>query len=157
MLAPTGTREVLCLSMSTSCLSMAMGSSIFGLESSTTMAVISLVSEAIGTWTVEFFSSSTLPVPSSTTSTDCEPSGTASAAAVNELSNTATIFLSMLGILGREECIGRQKLTRRKTSLAMRQYFLRIEDNIKVVSRLLNVTPRFHLFLLRGPDPGLKK
>src|SRR5476649_1036485 len=120
MLAPTGTREVLCLSVSTSSLSMAMGSSMFGLESSTTMAVISLVSDAIGTCTLEFFSSSTLPVPSSTTSTDCEPSGTASAATVTVLNNTATvaaiIFLSM-GIGWAGSSIGRT------IDLALRQYF----------------------------------
>src|SRR5471030_3223868 len=120
MVAPTGTREVLCLSVSTSSLSMAMGSSMFGLESSTTMAVISLVSEAIGTCTLEFFSSSTLPVPSSTTSADCEPSGTARAAAVAVLNKTATataaIFLSMGGIVGWAS-IGRTSY------LALRQYF----------------------------------
>src|SRR5437764_15416772 len=60
------------------------------------MAVISLVREAIGATWVEFFSNRTLPVSSSTTSTDCEPNGTARAAALEIVINTAAkIFLIM--------------------------------------------------------------
>ncbi len=98
MAAPTGTREVLCLSVSTSSLSMLICSSISSLESSTTIAVINLVREAIGTTAVAFFSTSTLPVSSSTTSTDCEPKGTANAAAEIDISRAAVIFLNMIGL-----------------------------------------------------------
>jgi len=56
------------------------------------MAVMSLVSEAMGTTTLEFFSSKILPVPSSTTRMDWEPKGTAMAAVESVISTAANIF-----------------------------------------------------------------
>ena len=73
------------------------------LASSTTIAVISLVSEAIETTRSAFFSSSTLPVPSSMTSTDCDPNGTARAAAETDISTLARIFLIIVVIVLREK------------------------------------------------------
>ncbi|MNT90278.1 hypothetical protein D3C72_2311490 [compost metagenome] len=79
--------------VSTSTLSISISSFMSCLASSTTMAVISLVSEAIGTTALAFFSTRILPVSSSTTSTDCEPSGNAIAAALKDISRVATVFL----------------------------------------------------------------
>ncbi|WP_229425699.1 MULTISPECIES: hypothetical protein [unclassified Massilia] len=62
------------------------------------MAVISLVSEAMGTMAPAFFSSKILPVSSSTTSTDCDPNGTANAAAAEIDNRTAANSFFIMGV-----------------------------------------------------------